>query len=1374
MKFKDFKFSIIITIDGSQSHLMEAIDSVINQSIGFENNVQLILVGNGCDINSRGICFDCQEKYPDNVLVFSQKQYDVAKARNMALKYVSGEYVNFLNCNDYLSQNTLLDVFNFFKLHFQETDVVAIPIADFNSKMEMGESRVIDLEREPFTKFLFSSVFIKSDVFDLKLREDLISSQDIFLLNQVLLLKKTIGMVNSSNYHLGKKDNGGLNEAIFKKDYFFDRLEEIHFNLIDFCNSKFGKLPNFIQYSMLLDIKEIVEFEDLFMCDNKNDEELLFNNLKSILSNICDEIISESDFRDSLKHFLFKIKYDEVYFGYDDNHILLKHDERILCEFTNPEVSIKNIDFGQDQLMISGLLYDYLGNDELTLTAIRKVETGDFKLFSAEIVEDALLKNVVYLEEIQNYRHFTLKVPLDSESSQISFKVIHYVDENKTNLRDDNLIIYTPSIDFSEELYEFTKNQYKITLNDEVLDVKSIFKFKFSIVMAVYNTRDYLHEAIDSIINQTIGFKDNVQLILVDDGSKDDSLSILNDYQRRYPQNIVVLSQENAGQATARNNGLNHVDAKYVNFLDSDDYLDEITLEKVWDFFETNQDKTDIVAIPIQYFGRRDSPHILNDKFNTPRVIDLEKEPNNPQLSSSSAFFKSDVLKSHQFPTDVIFSEDVILINEILVDNKFLGVLDGPMYYYRRRYDESSTIDTVRRKKEFFTEKFKNYFLYLFEYAKLKDGYVPNFLQYTLAYDLQWIFFENLSILNNQETEEFWIYLRKVVSHIDDEVILNHDYIRNESVKFFFLSLKKGGLHTEIKGNNVLVKTGEYRLANLATHNFWLDIVDLREGVLNISGFLNTIIDRKFLSFEAVKYINGTSESYVGKTVKYTSRPDLVLLNEPFQFTNNFDIFIPIEKNEQSSIRLRLNYHKDGDNTNFSTDNVVSMYCNIHFTVHVKLKELSNYKATDFNILYFEDDIFYLMPSSLRNILKKEKENMALIEESFKDVNNFQVHETYEEIMHLRKIYRWTLPFFKIYKKFRQIYLFQDRIDVADDNAYHLYNYARKKHDGVKKYFVLSKESKLYDKIGNVLEHGSFKHKLLMLHADKIISSHPYETVINPFWSYENDQRKLIAGLLNYNIYFIQHGVTVGNISSWLYKYDKNLTLIASAAKKEAESFLEEGYGYDESIIHLLGFPRFDNLNNVDKKQILFIPTWRKNLRGNRNAFLNSIYLKNINSFFNSPKLQKFIDEGYKVIFKPHQELINAINDESDERYIDLFDIPDYVYISYDDSYQDLFNTSSMLITDYSSVFFDFAYLKKPLIYYRPVEDYHYDAGYFDYEIMGFGDIITSEEDLFEKIEVLVENNCEMEEKYKQRVDDFFEFNDRNNCKRVYDWIFKH
>ena len=89
--------------------------------------------------------------------------------------------------------------------------------------------------------------------------------------------------------------------------------------------------------------------------------------------------------------------------------------------------------------------------------------------------------------------------------------------------------------------------------------------------MPVFNVEKYLEEAIESVINQDIGFEENIQLILINDGSRDASGDICSRYAVRYPDNIVYIVKENGGVSSARNEGQKHVRGEYVNFLDSDD-----------------------------------------------------------------------------------------------------------------------------------------------------------------------------------------------------------------------------------------------------------------------------------------------------------------------------------------------------------------------------------------------------------------------------------------------------------------------------------------------------------------------------------------------------------------------------------------------------------------------------------------------------------------------------------------------------------------------------------------------------------------------------------------------------------------------------------
>ena len=115
-------------------------------------------------------------------------------------------------------------------------------------------------------------------------------------------------------------------------------------------------------------------------------------------------------------------------------------------------------------------------------------------------------------------------------------------------------------------------------------------KFKFSIIIAVYNVEKYIKEGIDSIVNQTMSFIDNVEIILVYDGSTDNSAVICKEYEKKYPNNIKYIYKTNGGPSSARNVGIKAASGEYYNFLDSDDLLHEAALEKVYEFFNNHKE----------------------------------------------------------------------------------------------------------------------------------------------------------------------------------------------------------------------------------------------------------------------------------------------------------------------------------------------------------------------------------------------------------------------------------------------------------------------------------------------------------------------------------------------------------------------------------------------------------------------------------------------------------------------------------------------------------------------------------------------------------------------------------------------------------------
>ena len=872
------------------------------------------------------------------------------------------------------------------------------------------------------------------------------------------------------------------------------------------------------------------------------------------------------------------------------------------------------------------------------------------------------------------------------------------------------------------------------------------YQYKFSIIIAVYNVEDYLSECIDSILNQSLDFMGNVQLILVDDGSNDNSLNIAKNYQEKYPENILVLSQVNQGQSAARNNGLKYAKGKYVNFLDSDDYISTNTLEIVYDFFENNINQVDVVAIPMTLFERVNLPHRLNDKFETTRVIDLEIEPNTPQLSSSSAFIKYDSIKDYEFSTKLVNLEDALIINKIFLDKKKYGVINNAEYFYRQRLNGSSTVDLMKENKKYFTDRLKNFYIELADYCNKKEGNIPKFIQYLFAYDLQWLLkVDTLEVFDNdEELDEFWNVLNKVLTYINMDCIIDNKYI-DEHVLPFFVYLKNNHVITTVKSNNsFLVKSGDFTVENFSQVVLWLDIAEYRKGCLNLSGNIESCFENEYMNVKVICESNGEVMEYGAKYVEYNNpkRQTLKYLGINWKYNYNFDTKIPVSLNDKLFFKIEY----DDGQTQFTS------IPHISFRESCGLSTSSAYFVKDSKIILFKNNKFNVLPYSFKSMLRYEISNLKRI--------------NYDKEPHYRFAIFTHMIYFVLYlfMKNKRIWLYSDRPEFADDNAKALFEYSCNIDDGVKKYFIVNKDSPSYNQMKkinkNVVAFGSFKHELLYLFAEKVISSYVNENFINPFHYFTPS---LYSGLITSYRYFLQHGVTKDDVSEFIKKYDKNLSLIDCVSDMERESFLADGYNFDNHVIQVLGFCRFDNLTSDDtKKQILFAPTWRLEL-SNEERFLQSQYYQTLKNFLNNEKLAKLLEStGFELIFKPHPEL---------KDYIELLEVPEHVKVSEDESYQEVFRDSSLLITDYSSVYFDFAYLKKPVIYYQKDDDYHYKEGYFKYDVHGFGPIIKNEEKLINKINDIISNACQMEDKYVERVNEFFKYNDKNNCKRVYEWI---
>ena len=516
------------------------------------------------------------------------------------------------------------------------------------------------------------------------------------------------------------------------------------------------------------------------------------------------------------------------------------------------------------------------------------------------------------------------------------------------------------------------------------------YDFKFSVLMPIYNVEDYLAEAIDSLINQSIGFEENVELLIVDDGSPDNSKDIALKYQERYPDNIKVFSKSNGGQASAFNLGLNHLNGKYISFLDSDDYLSSNALLEVYDFFEEHFDEIDLVSIPIILFERETGDHILNYKYKSTRVIDLIKDPHYPQLHIASSFVKNESLKGLRFDTELIAGYDALMVNKILLSKKKYGVINTCSYNYRKRFVSTSIIDTYKREKEYFTDSLKKLDMGIINYSIEKEGHVPEFIQYMVAYNVQWLYTTSdfYDFFTEDEINEFWETFYEVLSYVNEDVLRDSRIIKKEMVRLFLVYIKnRRDFHINIDKDQskIYLMSGDSIIGNLHNNRLYIDSAKLDNGDLRLLGTFTSFCDYNALNIEAIKTpISGEKQVFKEESSDYSIENSDIkrILSVDWQFRHFFDLVIPMEKDEESKVELQLVYNENGKN--------IVMNNAITFRETSPLDERVNYFVDESNIISFNENSINVCPYSYEKAYELKHDLFLNIQEILQNEENLK------------------------------------------------------------------------------------------------------------------------------------------------------------------------------------------------------------------------------------------------------------------------------------------------------------------------------------------------------------------------------------------------
>lgn len=365
-----------------------------------------------------------------------------------------------------------------------------------------------------------------------------------------------------------------------------------------------------------------------------------------------------------------------------------------------------------------------------------------------------------------------------------------------------------------------------------------------------------------------------------------------------------------------------------------------------------------------------------------------------------------------------------------------------------------------------------------------------------------------------------------------------------------------------------------------------------------------------------------------------------------------------------------------------------------------------------------------------------------------------------------------------VYRK-KNIWLTFDKLYKAGDNGEYIFDYCSKNSkDGIHCYYIIDRESldckRLKKKYGKmILVHQTLRQRLMALNAQAVLTTHAtamrYCGINNYMLPYVKDKLKA-------PVICIQHGLTIQKIAQYQNRVFDNIRLYTLASKYEWKNICNPVYGFTEKQLRMTGLPRYDGLKSNDKKQILITPTWRRNVvnsgiafrkKTHNDDFKSTAYYRIYNSLINDEKLIDCAKKnGYRLIYLLHPAMSAQAEDYERNDYVEL------IQATGDMNYEKILTESSLMLTDYSGVQFDFAYQRKALVYYHPNElPPHYDPGKIDYETMGFGPICRTHREIVDCLCEYMNNGCKNPEEYVRRADDFFAFSDHNNCERVYNYV---
>lgn len=902
---------------------------------------------------------------------------------------------------------------------------------------------------------------------------------------------------------------------------------------------------------------------------------------------------------------------------------------------------------------------------------------------------------------------------------------------------------------------------------------------KLSIV--VIKTDSEIELILNSIIRQKgIDFS-QIEVIVEDSCEESVSTKTIEAYADKF-----YISYEHLPDAELYelyNAGLNKVKGAVVNFIISKAFY--ATKDVLRRGMKASVSSTVVVNVGYYDADTNERTPYTMQPLQTERY-NLEAKSGAVCLNLNGYFINTKLIKDLKFSEKYYDECDIKFILDFIRKNKDFTYLNKTKITSYEPFENNTSKGAVQYKSWWYNESLDNYYNEIKDFLSI-PAYFQEAVMYLVFAKINSNFQErNKGVIAKENFEELMARIMKVVCLLDDCTIVqmgaDADATRVEHlfkiprwVSMYLLARKNEALGINVSnyatssrmfyvGERDGLKVSKTLVANLLMQKVNVRIINKVGNKLQLD-CTTTVVD--FLNdcdFDLYAMLSKGENDASGRRIE-VERSEIYPLLRIFGKT--------IARMCRFIIEVDLSEVKNGEHLAVYADyqGVPIKHMFSFSSIYAKLSNFSNsfWDMGEYILLKRSKSICFIKKNPFSLLKREVKFELCCLLRS--KMNPFSVR--YIKMLPLI-CFRWFYYLSKPFFKNKHIWITWDKLYKAGDNGEYMYQYCLKNTDE-NIYYMIKKDSPDYARLKSqnrkrILVYKSFKARFYALHSEVILNTHAN---IASSCGFDNYAYGVIGGFFNPEVICIQHGLTIQRIAQFQNRLFDNIRLYCCASPYEVENISGEMYGYSPESIKLTGLARYDGLKSNDQKIILITPTWRRNVvnssvahfkKSHNDNFKNSEYFKIYNSLINNKELIECANQtGYKIIYLLHPAMSGQLEDFDKNEYVDI--IP----ATGDINYEKILTESSLMVTDYSGVQFDFAYQRKPLVYYHPDRlPPHYDAGIIDHETMGFGPICKNEKQVVAELCDYMRNECRIKQNHKENADRFFAFDDFNNCERIH------